>query len=229
EEFLAGNKDQTWDNSWVRFPRNSLSAFAGQMLEQDLTARKDSGGSARTDRDKFVFRGTFGDWIRVPISYLLKLALSDVVGRQPNLSRPLQLTALRLLPHFSNDQTSPETFSFHVIDSRKARGFGHAVAAEMSMRFLLTHLLVEWANKLINLESLGQRAAINFAPHPAVRQRELNNCVSDGFYRELFVSPCLSGWSDGESKYEYMLRAHQVTSRSQINAVAKLREAGIIT
>src|SRR5215510_12189226 len=229
EEFLAGNQQQTWDNSWVRFPRSSLSAFADQMLEQDLTGRRDSGGIARSDRDKFVFAGSWGDWIRVPISYLVKLALSDVVGRQPDLPRSLQLTALRLLPHFANDQTSPETFSFHIVDSSKARGFGHAVAAEMSTRFLLTHLLVEWANKMINLESLGQRAAINLAPHPAVRQRELNNCVSDAFYRELFVSPCLSGWSDGETKHEYMLRAHQVTSRSQINAVAKLREAGIIT
>jgi hypothetical protein len=229
EEFLAGNQDRTWDNSWVRFPRNSLSAFANQLFDQDLAGRKDSGGVARSDRDKFVFAGSWGDWLRVPISYLVKLALADVVGRQPNLPRFLQLTALRLLPHFSNDNTSPETFSFYVVDSKRARGFGRTVAAEMSVRFLLTHLLVEWANKTINLESVGQRAAINFAPHPAVRQRELNNCVSDAFYRELFVSPCLSGWSDGESKHEYMLRAHQVTSRSQINAVAKLREAGIIT
>lgn len=81
----------------------------------------------------------------------------------------------------------------------------------------------------MNLEAIGQRAAVNFAPHPAVRQRELNNCVSDAFYRELFVSPCLSGWRDGEAKHEYMLLAHQIMSRSQINAVVKLREAGIIT
>jgi len=102
------------------------------------------------------------------------------------------------------------------------------VAAEMARRFLLSHLLIEWANKVINLEAVGQRTMINFAPHPAVRQRELNNCVSDTFFRELFVSPCLSGWTDGEAKHLYMLLAHQIVSRSQINAVAKLREAGIL-
>ena len=42
------------------------------------------------------------------------------------------------------------------------------------------------------------------------------------------MSPCLSGWSDGEAKYQYMHLCHQVLSRSQLNAVAKLREAGII-
>jgi len=61
-----------------------------------------------------------------------------------------------------------------------------------------------------------------------VRQTELSACTSDAFYRELFMSPCLSGWSDGESKSEYMHLCHQVLSRSQLNAVAKLREAGII-
>ena len=43
------------------------------------------------------------------------------------------------------------------------------------------------------------------------------------------MSPCLSGWSNGEAKYQYMHLCHQVLSRSQLNAVAKLREAGIIT
>src|SRR5262249_16002139 len=162
------------------------------------------------------------------ISYLVKLALADVVGAQPALPSEIKATALDLLPHFSNDLTSPETFSFHLVDSTCGPRFGTAVAREMSLRFLFTHLLVHWANKVMNPEAIGQHAAVNFAPHPAVRQRELNNCVSDAFYRELFVSPCLSGWADGEAKHEYMLLAHQITSRSQINAVVKLREAGIL-
>jgi hypothetical protein len=62
-----------------------------------------------------------------------------------------------------------------------------------------------------------------------VRQKQLNDCISDAFYRELFMSPCLSGWDDGEAKHDYMKLCHQVLSRSQLNAVAKLREAGIIT
>src|SRR5215510_425840 len=223
--FLSDNDDQVWDNSWVRFPRKYLSSFASEMLERDLTINRDELSEPRTDRDQFVFATNWGEWVRIPISYLVKLALADVVGTQPNLPSKIKEIALSLLPHFSNDLTSPETFSFHVIDSTC---LGMAVAEEMSLRFLLTHLLVEWANKSLNLETMDQHATVNFAPHPAVRQRELNNCVSDAFYRELFVSPCLSGWADGEAKHEYMLLAHQITSRSQINTLVKLREAGIL-
>ena len=43
------------------------------------------------------------------------------------------------------------------------------------------------------------------------------------------MSPCLSGWDNGEDKHAYMCLCHQVLSRSQLNAVAKLKEAGIIT
>lgn len=225
-KFLSDNDDQVWENSWVRFPRKYLSSFASGLLDEDL---RTNSGEGRTDRDKFVFETSFGEWVRIPVSYLLKLALADVVGSQPALPSQIKETALALLPHFSNDLTSPETFSFRVVDSSYDRPFGVAVAREMSLRFLFTHLLVEWANKIIGLEGIGQQAAVNFAPHPAVRQRELNNCVSDAFYRELFVSPCLSGWTDAEAKHEYMLLAHQIISRSQMNAVVKLREAGIIT
>jgi hypothetical protein len=69
---------------------------------------------------------------------------------------------------------------------------------------------------------------VYFAPHPPIRQKALNNCISDSFYRDIFMSPCLSGWDDGEAKQQYMHLCHQVLSRSQLNAVAKLREAGII-
>ena len=61
------------------------------------------------------------------------------------------------------------------------------------------------------------------------QQKVLSNCISDSFYRELFMNPCLSGWNNGEEKHEYMHLCHQVLSRSQFNAVLKLREAGIIT
>lgn len=53
--------------------------------------------------------------------------------------------------------------------------------------------------------------------------------IPDSFYRQLFMSPCLSGWDQGEKKQAYMHLCHQVLSRSQMNAVFKLREAGIIT
>jgi hypothetical protein len=57
----------------------------------------------------------------------------------------------------------------------------------------------------------------------------LNSIISDAFYRELFMSPCLSGWFCGETKHRYMVLCHQVLSRSQLKAIKKLKEANIIT
>ena len=105
---------------------------------------------------------------------------------------------------------------------------GEAVARESARRFLFTSLLMSWANLRFGLLESGQRALVYHAPHPPVRQTELSSCISDSFYRELFMSPCLSGWDDGEAKSDYMHLCHQVLSRSQLNSVAKLREAGII-
>lgn len=142
--FLSDNDDQVWENSWVRFPRKYLSSFASELLDRDLRINSDDYQEPRTDRDKFVFATKWGDWVRVPISYLVKLALADVVGTQPRLPPKIRETALNLLPHFSNDLTSPETYSFQVIDSARNPSLGAAVAREMSLRFLFTHLLVEW-------------------------------------------------------------------------------------
>ncbi|HJZ80278.1 MAG TPA: hypothetical protein VKD91_08025 [Pyrinomonadaceae bacterium] len=221
--------DQThiWANSWVRFPRNSLSAFAAEVLERDLRQSDAPASKARSDRSRFVFAGTWGDWARVPISYLLRLSLADFIGRELSVVSPLRATAVNAMKNFANDLTSPETHSLYVIDPGHG-SLGKQVAAEMGIRFLLTHLLVEWANKVIGLETFGQVAAVYFSPHPPVRQRELNDCISDSFYSELFISPCLSGWQDGEAKQEYMRLAYRTTSRSRINAVVKLRDAGLV-
>src|ERR1019366_5818238 len=72
------------------------------------------------------------------------------------------------------------------------------------------------------------KAAACHAPTPPVRQRELNELISDSFYRELFMNPCLSGWDRGKEKRAYMSLCHEVLSRSQLNGVKKLRDAGII-
>ena len=42
------------------------------------------------------------------------------------------------------------------------------------------------------------------------------------------MNPCLSGWDKGEAKHSYMHHCHGVLSRSQLNAVAKMRDAGIL-
>src|SRR5262249_50697339 len=110
--------DQThiWANSWVRFPRNSLSAFAAEVLERDLRHSDAPASTARSDRSRFVFAGTWGDWARVPISYLLRLSLADFIGRELSVVSPLRATAVNAMKNFANDLTSPETHSLYVID-----------------------------------------------------------------------------------------------------------------
>ncbi|MCM0083542.1 hypothetical protein L4X63_18300 [Geomonas sp. Red32] len=200
------------------------------MLEADLLADKgDPTAGKRSDAGRFFLSGPGGEeLLRLPISYLLKLSLADLVGSQ-KLPAELRATGERLMGHYLNDNTSPETFSFHVVPLTREGGMGRAVARETSKRFLFTQLLVQYANEHLGLADSGQRALVHFAPHPPLRQKQLNDHIADAFYRELFMSPCLSGWDRGEEKYRYMQLCHQVLSRSQLNAVAKLREAGIIT
>ncbi|MBO0720426.1 MAG: hypothetical protein J2P41_06380, partial [Blastocatellia bacterium] len=229
ESFLNGNDAMVWENSWVRFPEHLLSHFARQTFQADLQAdRRNNLGGFRSDVGRFILCEKGESVVRIPISYLLKLSLAEAIGSQPDLPPAIFTTGIRLLPHFLNDNTSPETFSFHVIASQRNKSLGKGVAREKSKRFLLSQLLAMYANRRLGLEASGQRAMIYFAPHPPVRQKQLNSAISDTYYRELFMSPCLSGWDDGESKHAYMNLCHQVLSRSQLNAVSKLREAGII-
>jgi len=230
EQYLAGNKDNVWENSWVRFPQMNLSAFALQVFEGDLLCdKKNPAAGRRSDAGRFFLTGSKGEQLlRLPVSYLLKLSLADLVGSQ-RLPAVLEATGRRLMGHYLNDNTSPETFSFQVVTLTGQGRMGRALARETSKRYLFTQLLVMYANESFGLRESGQKAMVYFAPHPPVRQKELNDRVADAFYRELFMSPCLSGWDRGEEKHRYMQLCHQVLSRSQLNAVAKLREAGIIT
>jgi hypothetical protein len=227
QSFLS-DSENVWENSWVRFPVRRLSAHALDTFHQDMTADL-SPARRRADSARFSFSHQGEDWLRAPISYVLKLALADLVGAQPHMPQAMRDEAHRLLRYFSNDNTSPETTSFHVISAAGARPVGQHLARESARRFLFTSLLMSRGNHQFGLLESGQRAMVYHAPHPPVRQTELSSCISDSFYRELFMSPCLSGWDDGEAKCDYMHLCHQVLSRSQLNAVAKLREAGIIT
>ena len=229
QEFLEHSGTPAWDNSWVRFPRRVLSPFARQVFDQDLLAdKRDPGRGRRGDCGRFLFQTGGEEQVRIPISYLLKLALADALGSQPDLPPELLHTGRRLLRHYLNDNTSPETFSFHVVSLRPQNGLGRALAKETSLRYLFTQLLIAYANDRFALKASGQQAMVYFSPHPPTRQKQLNECIPDSFYRELFCSPCLSGWDEGERKRDYMVLCHQVLSRSQLNAVAKVRDAGLI-
>lgn len=229
ERYLTGNAEGLWENSWVRFPAARLSGSAREVFDADLLMdKKNPHGLFRGDANKFVFHQSGEEYIRVPISYLIKLSLADVIGSQDRAPDLIRSTGIRLMDHFLNDNTSPETFSFYVVPLRAETGFGRAIARETSKRYLLTQLLIMYANANFSLEETGQKAFLYFSPHPPIRQKQLNESISDSFYRELFMSPCLSGWDDGQAKHNYMCLCHQVLSRSQLNAVAKLKEAGII-
>ncbi len=230
ERFLNDNTENVWENSWVRFPRRVLCPFAGAVFNGDLRSdKKDPYCEPRTDIHKFIFFENGEEFVRIPASYLLKLSLADVIGSQNAIPAIVHQSGERRMHHFLNDNTSPETFSFHVTPLRQETGMGKAIARETSKRYLLTQLLAMYANEKFQLRARGQVVKVYFSAHPPIRQKNLNEIISDSFYRELFINPCLSGWDIGEAKYNYMHLCHQVLSRSQLNAVAKLREADIIT
>ena len=227
EAFLNDTRG-VWENSWIRFPEARLSRHALHVFHADLQVARNGSIGERSDALRFRFTQHGEPWLRIPISYALKLSLADLIGAQPHLPEAMRQEASRLMRHFLNDNTSPETTSFHIVAADSKRSLGEQVAREAARRFLFTSLLISWANRRFGLLETGQRALVYHAPVPSVHQEELSSCTSDSFYRELFMSPCLSGWTDGEEKYQYMHLCHQVLSRSQLNAVAKLREAGII-
>ncbi len=230
ENYLHAGTEQVWENSWVRLPLSALGPFAARVLERDLLADKeDPSRGRRGDAGEFFITRQDREHLRVPLSYLLKLSLAEALDAGRALPGPVRETGRALLDHFLNDNTSPETFSFHVAALCPEEGMGRAVAGEMAIRYLFTQVLVQFANDRFGLSSSGQKAVVFHSPHPPTRQKRLNDCISDAFYRELFMSPCLSGWNRGEDKHEYMHLCHRVLSRSQLNAVGKLREAGIVT
>ncbi len=227
EAFLNDTRG-VWENSWVRLAESRLSPHAQDVFDADLQVAREGSVGERSDAHRFRFTRNGERWLRIPISYALKLSLADIIGTQPHLPEPMRQEASRLMRNFLNDNTSPETTSFHIVRASSKQSLGQQVAREAARRFLFTSLLISWANQRFGLAESGQTALVYHAPVPSVHQEELSSCVSDSYYRELYMSPCLSGWSDGEAKYQYMHLCHQVLSRSQLNAVVKLREAGII-
>ncbi len=229
EDFLEEENDHVWENSWVRFPRKFLSARADDILKTDLLADKSFPAlGTRSDIGRFTYIEDGEPRVRVPISYLLKLALADVTGL-PDTPVDLCKIADKLMTCFLSDNTSPEVTSFYITPLSKKFGKGRSVSDEALLRYLSCQLLIQYANQQFELTESGQKARIYFAPNPPVRQRKLNELIPDSFYRELFMSPCLSGWDKGEEKHKYMGFCHRTLSNSQLNAVYKLKEAGIIS
>lgn len=212
--WLAGEGTQCWEYSWLRIQFHTLHAAGRAMLEADLAGRH--------DRSDFELQG---EVLRAPASYVLKLALADVLGSS-TFPGNVQGTGQRLLGCFLNDNTAPEIVSTHIVDSGDA-SLGLAVARENAQRFLLTQLLVAYANEKFQLNDQGQALQVYAAPNPPTRLRSLSRLVPADAYRELFMNPCLSGFSDGAAKRSYMHLCHETLSHSRMHAGARLTEAGI--
>ncbi|MDO8948337.1 MAG: hypothetical protein Q7U88_14460 [Desulfocapsaceae bacterium] len=227
--FLDHNETGVWENSWIRFKEDRLSDYARKMLHHDLLADKGQPeGPKRSDLHRFFFTEKGEAWLRLPVSYLLKLALADVIGSAVLISPVIYKTGKDLFSHFLSDNTSPEILSFTIPVAGKGQ-VGRLAARETARSFLLSQLLIQYANTKLGLVESGQKCLLYNAPHAPHRQKKLNEIVPDGFYRHLFMSPCLSGWDRGEEKHQYMSLCHRTLSHSQLNTISKLKDAGIIT
>lgn len=226
-QFLDENPANIWENSWVRLEKERLGPLAVRIFATDLLADKRyPEGPLRGDSQRFHFQRDGRSHLRIPISYLLKLAFAEILDNS-SLPAPLKSSGDSLLGYFQSDNTSPEILSL-TIPSADQGGIGRLAARETARTFLITQLLCQFANTHYGLQSSGQRAIIYNAPHAPYRQKRLNDLVPDGYYRHLFMSPCLSGWDRGEEKHQYMALCHRTLSRSQLNTISKLKDAGII-
>ncbi len=171
-DYVSSEQVQVWENSWVRIRMATFSPSTRALVSHDLQADKnDPTAGLRQDAGRFMFNLDGEEWLRVPISYLLKLALAQATSHEEGCHPDVTRIGEQLMPHFLNDNSSPETVSFYVTPLSPNTGMGRAAAKEMAQRFLLTQLLLMYANERLGLRASGQRALAYFAPHPPVRQR----------------------------------------------------------
>ncbi len=227
ENYINENKENVWENSYVFFDSSTISDYANSIIQYDFLSDKSSPNSSlRKDVSLYIIKKNGKKYYRFPISYFLKVALADFLGNDKNLNTYSKELIKKLLNNFSNDNTSPEITSFYVV--KDSKDFGDLISRENCKRFLFTQLLCLYGNKKFNLKDFGQRVLIYHAPLTPIRQRYLNEIIPDSLYRELFMSPCLSGWDKGEEKKHYMELCHLSLSRSYLNTISKLKDAGII-
>lgn len=227
-EYLDNNDSNVWENSYVIVKNRYLNLFSKSIIDIDLLSDKTNLHSPiRGDAYKYKIVENGETAYRIPVSYLLKIALADYIGEQNTLKGYTAKIAKKIMEHFSNDNTSPEVISFYISEDSKS-SIGDSLGRESSKRFLLTQLLTLYSNKKFRLKENGQEVLVYHSPLTPIRQQILNELIPDSFYRELFISPCLSGWDRGEEKKRYMELCHLSLSRSNLNAIEKLKDAGII-
>ncbi len=230
ENFINDNNDNVWENCWIRIPKEVLGNKLYEIILTDLNYdKKNPSLGKRSDLNKFFRKTEEKTYVRFPVSYLLKLSLADVSICDSKSPKIIREYGEKIINSFINDNTSPEIISFTPINLNSKNGLGKSLAKETLKRYFFTQLLVMYSNKRFSLLDSDQKVVIYFSSHPPVRLRKLNSLIPDSVYRELFLNPCLSGWDRGEEKYHYMSLCHQVLSRSHLNTISKLKDAGIIT
>ena len=131
EELLAPHRNANWASSWVRLPMKSLNTYAHHIFNSDLKSDKtDPASKPRSDAGTFKIKWDGEQFIRVPVSYLLKLALADAMGEDQGRHAFIRITGEKMMAHFLNDNTSPETFSFYPVQADSSRGTGSLTARE---------------------------------------------------------------------------------------------------
>lgn len=227
ETLVFSNNSEIWENSWVRIEFDKLSEKAKRVFYQDLLIDKSNPSLGyRTDKENFFFYKDKKCYIRIPVSYLLKLVLVDFYSFFSNKNPELDDFVCSLTKSFINDNTSPEVTSFYI--SKDENDIGYDVAKENGKRFLFIQLLIYYANHNLGLIENNQYVYLYNSPNTPIRQKRINALIPDELYRELFISPCLSGWDKGEEKKNYMILCHSVLSRSKLNTLKKLKDAGFI-
>jgi hypothetical protein len=190
EGWLESNREKVWDNSFVRLPRRTLSAYADSVFRERPARRQGRPGEPAARRRRALHRPRER---RGAGSHPHQLSAQAGPGRRSgrgeNPPDAVRGPGVRLMGCFLNDNTSPETLSFHTPRLRRETGGGAALARESAKRYLFSQLLIAYSNEVFELKRRGQTALLYSSPHPPVRQRQLNDCVSDSFYRELLHEP----------------------------------------
>ncbi len=111
ENHLA-NADMVWEHSWIRLPRHTLCEYANNVFARDLQADKRKVDSPlRRDAKRFVLTIGGIEYLRLPVSYLLKLSLAHAISKK-NIDPLIRDAGEKMMGHFLNDNTSPVTHSF---------------------------------------------------------------------------------------------------------------------
>ena len=175
EAFLNDTRG-VWENSWIRFPEARLSRHALHVFQADLQVARNGSIGDRSDALRFRFTQHGEPWLRIPISYALKLSLADLIGTQPHLPEAMRQEASRLMRHFLNDNTSPETTSFHIVAADSQALAGRAGGARGSAA-IPVHLAADLLGQP-SLRPAGKRTA-----RAGLSRARCRRCIRRSFRR----------------------------------------------